>query len=79
MMIARMFETLGSLRQSDPGAIEQFFASHPMAADRVEDVWSTIRVTPGALALTETGITDPPVFERLKTLLGRLPLPEQGQ
>ena len=77
--IARMFETLGSLRQSDPGALEQFFASHPMPDDRVEDVWRTIRATPGALELTETGITDTPVFDRLRTLLGRLPPPPESK
>ncbi len=73
--IARMFETLGSLRQSNPGALEQFFASHPMPQDRVDEVRQTIRETPGATQMTQNGITDDPVFERLRTLLGRLPPP----
>lgn len=77
--IARMFETLGSLRQSNPGALEQFFSSHPMPADRVEEVRQTIRNTPGAFELTETGITDHPAFERLTTLLGRMPPPPEPQ
>ena len=77
--IARMFETLGSLRQSDPGKLEQFFSSHPMPADRGAEVRQTIRTTPGGLEMTETGITDNPVFDRLRTLLGRMPPPPEPQ
>jgi predicted Zn-dependent protease len=73
--MARMFETLQALNQRDPSAIEGFFASHPMPADRIEDVWLTIRETPGAVALTQSGQRDHPGFDRLRRLLGRYPQP----
>jgi beta-barrel assembly-enhancing protease len=36
--MASMFEELMAARKSKPGAVEQFFSSHPLAEDRIRDV-----------------------------------------
>lgn len=77
--IVGMFETLQSLERSRPSALQAFFASHPMAADRIADVNALIARTPAAQALLTSGTRDAPEFERLKAAVSRLPPPPDRQ
>ncbi|MEK6609354.1 MAG: M48 family metallopeptidase [Gemmatimonadota bacterium] len=73
--IVGMFETLQSLERSRPSALESFFASHPMAADRMTEVNALIARTPASQALLATGTRDAPEFQRLKAAVRQLPPP----
>jgi predicted Zn-dependent protease len=44
--MARMFQTLLQQRKSRPSAVSQFFATHPLAEDRITDVRAQIRTLP---------------------------------
>jgi predicted Zn-dependent protease len=73
--LAAMFETLQRLERSRPSAIAQWFASHPMTEDRIEDVNRRIAADPRATALLQTGERDAPEFERLRRNVRPLPPP----
>lgn len=73
--LTAMFETLQSLERSRPSALEAFFASHPMTAERIADVNGLIARTPAAQALLATGTRDAPEFGRLKDAVSGLPPP----
>ncbi|MCU0647818.1 MAG: M48 family metallopeptidase [Gemmatimonadaceae bacterium] len=47
--IPAMFRTLDAERKNRPGALEGFFASHPMPADRVDDTQQMIRAVDPAI------------------------------
>src|SRR2546422_8374327 len=53
---AGLFPILHQVQGKDPGAIQQFFASHPMTADRITDVERTIAADPAARAAAQTEI-----------------------
>src|SRR5437870_12652892 len=73
--LADMFHILQQVQGKDPGAIEQFFASHPMTADRIADVERTIAADPAARAAAQTGRKDAPVFHELQRAVHALPPP----
>src|SRR5438309_1753604 len=71
--LADMFRILQQVQGKDPGAIEQFFASHPMTADRIADVERTIAADPAARAAAQTGRKDATVFHDLQRAVHALP------
>src|SRR5216117_3307688 len=73
--LADMFHILQQVQGKDPGAIEQFFASHPMTADRIADVEQTIAADPAARAAAQTGRKDAAVFHELQRAVHALPAP----
>jgi predicted Zn-dependent protease len=44
--IVDFFQVLQSMQSTKPGAIEQFFSSHPLTEDRIQDVTSRIAALP---------------------------------
>jgi predicted Zn-dependent protease len=58
--MATMFEELLENRQSRPGAVEQFFATHPLTEERVKDARNR------AAKLGERGVLDEPGFQDAK-------------
>lgn len=70
-----MFRILKQVEGRDPGAIAQFFASHPMTADRITDIEQVIAGDPAAHAATRTGRKDAPVFHDLQRAVRTLPPP----
>jgi beta-barrel assembly-enhancing protease len=72
--LVEMFRILERVQSTDPGAIEQFFASHPMTADRITDVQQTIAGDPAARA-ARSGQQDAPVFHELQRAVRALPPP----
>ena len=73
--LADLFKILQQVQGKDPGAIEQFFASHPMTADRIADVERTIATDPAARAAAQTGRKDAAVFHELQRAVHALPAP----
>jgi predicted Zn-dependent protease len=71
--LTRMFQTLEQLQARDPSKVEQWFASHPMPAERVANVRRIINATPGAGAAVRDGRTDLEAFDQLKRSLRALP------
>ena len=71
--ITHMLEILQRLDQTEPGKVEQWFASHPMAAERVGNVQRIIASTPGASAMVRNGKTDLAAFNQLQQRLAALP------
>jgi len=71
--ITHMLEILQRLDQTEPGKVEQWFASHPMAAERVSNVQRIIASTPGATAMVRNGKTDLTAFNQLQQRLASLP------
>lgn len=71
--IPAMFKILLAERQTDPGAVEALFASHPMEESRVADTEALIaKINPVILqGLT----TDSPAFQSFKRRLASLPRP----
>ncbi len=55
-----MFRILQQVQSKDPGAIEQFFASHPMTADRITDVQQVIAADAAARQTAQAGRKDAP-------------------
>jgi predicted Zn-dependent protease len=74
-----MFRVLQGLERARPSAIESFFASHPMTAERIEEVTALIARDSVAARLLETGETDAPEFRRLKAAVSALPPPRDRE
>src|SRR2546427_10250499 len=72
--LVEMFRILQRVQSTDPGAIEQFFASHPMTADRITDVQQTIAADPAART-ARTGKQDAPLIHELQRAVRALPPP----
>ena len=68
-----MLQTLERLSRSEPGKVEQWFASHPTDAERVSNVERIIASTPGAAGMVRTGRTDLSAFDQLQRRLAALP------
>jgi len=64
-----MFQELLSRRQRDPGALDQFFASHPLTEERIENVRQHIEEL--ELSLDQNLILDDPGFEEFQRRLAR--------
>lgn len=76
--IVDMFRILQQVGGRDPGAIEQFFASHPMTADRITDVERAIAADTAAQRAGQGGgggVRDRPVFHDLQRAVRALPPP----
>ncbi len=71
--ITHMLQLLQSLEQSEPNKVEQWFASHPMAVERIGNTERVIATTPGAAAAVRNGQTDLAAFTDLKRRLAALP------
>ena len=71
--ITSMLQILQRLEQTEPGKVEQWFASHPMAAERVTNVQRIIGETPGATAMTRNGRSDLSAYDQLRQRLAALP------
>lgn len=61
-----MFRTLLDQRQRRPSSIEQFFATHPLSEDRIENVRSEIRKLPSTQGL----VTNESGFRTLQSRVG---------
>ena len=70
-----MFRILQQLETSQPDAIAQFFASHPMTADRIADVEHVIAADSAAQRAARAGDRDRPVFHDLQRAARALPPP----
>ena len=71
--ITRMLQILERLEQTEPSKVEQWFASHPMATERVTNVERIIGETPGATAMTRNGKSDLAAYDQLRQRLAALP------
>jgi len=71
--ITRMFEILQDLQQSEPGKVEQWFASHPAPSERIANTERMIQSNPSARTVARTGRTDLAAFETLQRRLRALP------
>ncbi|HEU4699087.1 MAG TPA: M48 family metallopeptidase [Gemmatimonadales bacterium] len=71
--IAGMFEVLQGLQQSEPGKVEQWFASHPATSERITNVQRMIAANPSARTVARTGRRDLAAFESLQRKLRALP------
>ncbi len=71
--LTHMMQTLQNLDQSEPGKVQQWFASHPMAGERVANTQRIIAATPGAAAMSRTGQSDYNAFDQLRARLAALP------
>lgn len=71
--IADMFRILQQVERGQPDAIAQFFASHPMTADRITDVEARIAADTAARRVSRSGVTDGPAFHTLQNRLRALP------
>ena len=63
--MVQMFQTLLAERQSRPGSVERFFASHPLTEDRIREVQREIAGFPSRANL----IASDPRFEQLQDRL----------
>jgi len=75
--IADMFRVLQQLETRQPDAIAQFFASHPMTAERIADVERQIAADTAARRVAQpgVGVRDRPVFRDLQRAVRALPPP----
>jgi predicted Zn-dependent protease len=71
--LPRMFNTLQSIQQGQPSKVEQWFASHPMAAEREERTQRIIQNNPAARRALSTGRRDSDAFRQLQRRLESLP------
>jgi predicted Zn-dependent protease len=55
-----MFQLLLEHQQSQPSRVEQFFSTHPLTQDRLEDARSR------AARIGNRGITDEPQFQEIR-------------
>jgi predicted Zn-dependent protease len=60
MGMATMFELLLEHQQSQPGRVEQFFSTHPLTQERLQDARNR------AAKIGNRGITDEPQFQEIK-------------
>lgn len=69
--IPEMFQILLNERQSNPSAVEGWFATHPMEEDRIANTRAIIaQINPSVL---RTLITDSPNYQRFKARIRSLP------
>lgn len=71
--IPAMFRTLLRERQSSPGAVEAFFASHPLAEDRITATEAQIAGIPASQL--QRLAKDTPAFQTFRRRLLALPPP----
>jgi beta-barrel assembly-enhancing protease len=71
--IPEMFQILLDTRQSNPGLVDGWFASHPTEEDRIRDTQAKINTINPAVLRTLT--TDSQGFQNFKARVKSLPLP----
>lgn len=71
--LPRMFERLQQIAAREPSKVEQWFGSHPMPAERVENTRRIIQNDPQARQLLGRGRTSSAAFTALKQRLRALP------
>lgn len=71
--LPRMFEKLQQIANREPGKVEQWFSSHPMPSERVENTRRIIQNDPQARQLLGRGRTTSEAFSTLKQRLRSLP------
>lgn len=71
--LGRMFETLQSVQSREPAKVEQWFASHPMPAERISNAERIVAADPAARAALRTGRRDSDSFAELQRRLRALP------
>jgi beta-barrel assembly-enhancing protease len=76
--LVEMFRILQQVQGTDPGAIQQFFASHPMTADRIGDVQQVIAADSAARRVARSGRKDDPSFHDLQHAVRALPPPPKA-
>jgi predicted Zn-dependent protease len=72
-----MFEKLLAERQSQPGALDAWFADHPLEEDRIADTRSQIAKYPPAVLRTLA--SDSRAFQDFKARVRSLPAPPQAR
>lgn len=73
--ITDMFQELQQVQQSQPSKVEQWFSSHPMTGERIENVNRIIATTPGAQAALRTGKVHNSLYAEFKRRVHALPAP----
>ena len=68
--LVTMFQRLLNLEQSQPSAIEQFFATHPTTQSRIDETEARIAALP---ASERTGATDSNAFHSIQARLRAMP------
>jgi predicted Zn-dependent protease len=71
--LPRMFETLRQVQEREPSKVEQWFASHPMPAERIANTERIIDNDAAARGAVRTGRRELDAFERLQRRLRQLP------
>lgn len=71
------FQKLLDEQQRNPGALEQWFSTHPTTQERIADVQRIIQQTPGASRPSLTENTQ--AFQTFKSRVARLPAPPKQQ
>jgi predicted Zn-dependent protease len=71
--LPRMFEKLQQIAAREPSKVEQWFSSHPMPADRIENTRRIIQNDAQARQLLGRGRTTSEAFSSLKQRLRALP------
>lgn len=66
------FEKLGALRESDPNAVDRFFASHPSPSERIENLGGLVT----ELSATDGLRADSRAFRQIHARLETLPRPD---
>ncbi|MDE0828382.1 MAG: M48 family metalloprotease [Vicinamibacterales bacterium] len=66
------FEKLGALRESDPNAVDRFFASHPSLGERIENLGGLV----AELSATDGLRADSRAFRKVHARLETLPRPD---
>jgi len=66
------FEKLGALRESDPNAVDRFFASHPSPGERIENLGGLV----AELSATDGLRADSRAFRQVHARLETLPRPD---
>ncbi len=77
--IVDFFRTLREVEGGQSGALEQFFASHPLTDDRIRDVTAAVAASPAASEAAREGRRDSPAFDRLRDAVRRLPPPPDAR
>lgn len=70
-----LFRILEQVSAREPSAIDQFFASHPMATERITDVQRMIAADTAAQRAARTGRRDAAAFATLREAVRALPPP----
>lgn len=71
--LPRLLETLERLQRQEPSAVQQWFSSHPMPAERVGNAERIIQNDRAASRAVETGRRRLDAFQRLQARLRALP------